>query len=159
VALHEIVLEVKRKKNKMGLFSKLTLRRHTTKSIGSFYIECSKIKVLETNGKTGWWKRWKEGRLPLELMVLLVLSSQLIWVRQGDPFSPLLFNIAADGLACLIEKAQEMKLIEGLIPHIIGNGCAYLQYADDTILLLQDNLEFARNLNIILILFEKNVWA
>jgi hypothetical protein len=28
-------------------------------------------------------------------------------VRQGDPFSPLLFNIAADGLACLIEKAQE----------------------------------------------------
>jgi hypothetical protein len=53
VALHEIVLEVKRKKNKMGLFSKLTLRRHTTKSIGSFYIECSKIKVLETNGKTG----------------------------------------------------------------------------------------------------------
>jgi hypothetical protein len=76
-------------------------------------------------------------------------------VRQGDPFSPLLFNIAADGLACLIEKAQDMKLIEGLIPHIISNGCAYLQYADDTILLLQDNLEFARNLKFILILFEK----
>jgi hypothetical protein len=76
-------------------------------------------------------------------------------VRQGDPFSLLLFNIAADGLACLIEKAQEKKLIEGLIPHIIKNGCAYLQYADDTILLLQDNLKFARNLKFILILFEK----
>jgi hypothetical protein len=76
-------------------------------------------------------------------------------VRQGDLFSPLLFNIAADGLACLIEKAQEKKLITGLIPHIISNGCAYLQYADDTILLLQDNLEFARNLKFILILFEK----
>jgi hypothetical protein len=76
-------------------------------------------------------------------------------VRQGDPFSPLLFNIAADGLACLIEKAQEKKLIEGLIPHVLKNGCAYLQYADDTILLLQDNLEFARNLKFILILFEK----
>ena len=76
-------------------------------------------------------------------------------VRQGDPFSPLLFNIAADGLACLIEKAQEKKLIAGLIPHIISNGCAYLQYADDTIFLLQDNLEFARNLKFILILFEK----
>jgi hypothetical protein len=77
-------------------------------------------------------------------------------VRQGDPFSPLLYNIAADGLVCLIEKAQEMKLIEGLIPHIIGNGCAYLQCADDIILLLlQDNLEFARNLKFILILFEK----
>jgi hypothetical protein len=52
-----------------------------------------------------------------------------------------------------------MKLIEGLIPPIIGNGCAYLQYAEDTILFLQDNLEFARNLKFILILFEKNVSA
>jgi hypothetical protein len=76
-------------------------------------------------------------------------------VRQGDPFSPLLFNIAANGVACLIEKAQEMNLIGGLIPHILDNGCAYLQYADDTILLLQDNLEFAKNLKFILILFEK----
>jgi hypothetical protein len=48
-----------------------------------------------------------------------------------------------------------MNLIAGLIPHIIENGCAYLQYADDTILLLQDNLEFARNLKFILIFFEK----
>jgi hypothetical protein len=55
----------------------------------------------------------------------------------------------------LIEKAQEMKLIGGLIPRILDNGCAYLQYADDTILLLQDNLEFARNLKFILILFER----
>jgi hypothetical protein len=76
-------------------------------------------------------------------------------VRQGDPFSPLLFNIVADGLTCLIEKTQKMNLIAGLIPHIIENGCAYLQYVDDTILLLQDNLEFARNLKLILILFEK----
>jgi hypothetical protein len=74
---------------------------------------------------------------------------------QGDPFSPMLFNIAADGLAYLIEKAQELRLIGGLIPHIVDNGCAYLQYADGTILLLQDNLEFARNLKFILILFER----
>jgi hypothetical protein len=76
-------------------------------------------------------------------------------VRQGGPFSSLLFNIVADGLACLIEKAQGMELIGGLIPHILDNGCAYLQYADDTILLLRDNLEFARNLKFILILFER----
>jgi hypothetical protein len=28
-------------------------------------------------------------------------------VRQGDPFSPLLFNVAADGLSCLVRKAQD----------------------------------------------------
>jgi hypothetical protein len=57
-------------------------------------------------------------------------------VRQGDPFSPLLFNIAADGLACMIQKAQDEGILKGLIPHIITNGCCCLQYADDTIFLL-----------------------
>jgi hypothetical protein len=45
-------------------------------------------------------------------------------VRQGDPFSPLLFNLVADGLACMIHKAQVEGLIEGLIPHIIQNDVA-----------------------------------
>jgi hypothetical protein len=57
-------------------------------------------------------------------------------VRQGDPFCPLLFNLAADGLACLVKKAQECGLIVGLIPHIIDKGCAFLQYANDTAFIL-----------------------
>jgi hypothetical protein len=76
-------------------------------------------------------------------------------VRQGDPFSPLLFNIAADGLACMIQKAQDEGILKGLIPHIITNGCCCLQYADDTIFLLQVDLEGAKNLNFILCLFEQ----
>jgi hypothetical protein len=75
-------------------------------------------------------------------------------VRQGDLFSLLLFNLVADGLACMIKKAQDEGLIEGLIPHIIHNGCCCLQYADDTIFLIQDCLEGARNLKYILCLFE-----
>jgi hypothetical protein len=47
-------------------------------------------------------------------------------VRQGDHFSPLLFNLVADGLACMIKKVQDEGLIEGLIPHIIHNGCCCL---------------------------------
>jgi hypothetical protein len=76
-------------------------------------------------------------------------------VRQGDPFSPLLFNIAADRLACMIQKTKEEDIIKGLIPHIITNGCSCLQYADDTIFLLQDDLDGARNLKFILCLFEQ----
>ena len=71
-------------------------------------------------------------------------------VRQGDPFSPLLFNLVADGLACINRKAQEKGMIRGLIPHIIQNGYRCLQYADDTIFLIQDCLEGARNLKFIL---------
>jgi hypothetical protein len=55
--------------------------------------------------------------------------------RQGDPFSPLLFNLVANGLTCIIQKAQGRSLIRGLIPHIIQNGCCCLQYVDDTIFL------------------------
>jgi hypothetical protein len=40
----------------------------------------------------------------------------------------------------LIQKAKEEGIIRGLIPHIIPNGCCCLQYADDTIFLLQDDL-------------------
>jgi hypothetical protein len=60
----------------------------------------------------------------------------------------------ADGLACLIRKAQDEGLIEGLIPHIIQNGCCCLQYADDTIFFIQNCLERARNLKFIMCLFE-----
>lgn len=75
-------------------------------------------------------------------------------VRQGDPFSPLLFNLVVDGLACLIHKSQDEGLIEGLIIPIIQNGCCCLQYADDTIFFIQDCLEGARNLKFIICLFE-----
>lgn len=48
-----------------------------------------------------------------------------------------------------------MGLIGGLIPHIIGKGCVCLQYADDTVFFLQDNLEYAKNLKYILVIFEQ----
>jgi hypothetical protein len=57
-------------------------------------------------------------------------------------------------LACLIHKAQGRGHVQGLIPHIIQNGCCCLQYADDTIFFIQDCLESARNLKFILCLFE-----
>jgi hypothetical protein len=55
----------------------------------------------------------------------------------------------------MIQKAKDEGIIRGLIPHIIPDGCCCLQYADDTIFLLQDDLEGARNLKFILCLFEQ----
>ena len=56
-------------------------------------------------------------------------------LRQGDPLSPMLFNIVADMLAILIARAKEDDQIEGLIPHLVEGGLSILQYADDTIFL------------------------
>jgi hypothetical protein len=75
-------------------------------------------------------------------------------VRQGDPLSPFLFNIAADTLAKMISLAQSNKLIQGLVPEYVENGIAILQYVDDTILCIQDNEEQAANLKLLLYFYE-----
>jgi hypothetical protein len=62
-------------------------------------------------------------------------------LRQGDPFSPILFNIVADVLAILIARAKQEGQVGGLIPHLVDGGVSILQYADDTILFLEHNAE------------------
>jgi hypothetical protein len=54
-------------------------------------------------------------------------------VRQGDPLSPLRFDVVGDGL--LMKKGQEEGLVKGLVLHLVDGGISILQYADDTILL------------------------
>lgn len=75
-------------------------------------------------------------------------------VRQGDPLSPILFNFAADCLTRMVMKAQSNGLVTGLVEHIIPRGVAILQYADDTILCMKHELEGARNMKLLLYLFE-----
>jgi hypothetical protein len=57
-------------------------------------------------------------------------------VRQGDPFAPCLFNMAANSLAKRIHLAQGNGLIKGLVDNMVQHGVAVLQYADDTSLLI-----------------------
>ena len=75
-------------------------------------------------------------------------------VRHGDPLSPILFNFVADGLSRMIHKAQSNNLFLGLIDHIINKGVAVLQYADDTIICLDHNIEGARNMKLLLYMYE-----
>jgi hypothetical protein len=69
--------------------------------------------------------------------------------RQGDPLSPMLFNIVADMFAIMTEQTKVDGLIEGVIPHLVDGGLFILQYADDTIFMEYD-LEKSRNLKLIL---------
>jgi hypothetical protein len=62
-------------------------------------------------------------------------------LRQGDPLSPILFNIVVDMLAILIERAKNDGQVGGLIPHLVEGGISILQYADDTILFLEHDLQ------------------
>jgi hypothetical protein len=76
-------------------------------------------------------------------------------LRQGDPLSPVLFNLVADMLAVLIERSKSLDQFNGLVPHLVEDGLSILQYADDTILFLEDDLEKAKNLKLVLSAFEK----
>jgi hypothetical protein len=76
-------------------------------------------------------------------------------VRQGDPLSPILFNIVVNMLAILIRRAKSNDLIKGVIPHLVEDGLSILQYADDILLFMDHNLDQARNLKLLLCAFEK----
>jgi hypothetical protein len=76
-------------------------------------------------------------------------------LRQGDPLSSVLFNLVVDMLAILINRAKEDGQVEGLIPHLVEGGVSVLQYADDTIIFLEHDLEKALNMKLILCIFEQ----
>ena len=76
-------------------------------------------------------------------------------LRQGDPLSPLLFNLVADIFTRMLIKAARHNLISGLLPHVIDGGVISLQYADDTLLFLKDDLDMANNMKWILLCYEQ----
>jgi hypothetical protein len=76
-------------------------------------------------------------------------------LRQGDPLSPILFNIVADMLATLINRAKEHGQVGGVVPHLIDGGLSILQYADDTIIFMENDLEKAHNMKLLLGAFEQ----
>ena len=57
-------------------------------------------------------------------------------LRQGDPLSPMGFNVLADMLAILVAPAKEDDQMEGLIPHFVDGGVSIFQYTNDTIIFM-----------------------
>lgn len=55
-------------------------------------------------------------------------------LRQGDPLSPLLFNIVAKGLNILFERAKTENVISGIKMGENGPAISHLQFEDDTII-------------------------
>jgi hypothetical protein len=57
-------------------------------------------------------------------------------------------------LAVLIARAKEDGQVDGLIPHLVGR-VSILQYADNTVIFMEHNLEKALNMKLILCIFEQ----
>jgi hypothetical protein len=67
----------------------------------------------------------------------------------------MLFNIVADMLAIMIERAKVIGQVEGVIPHLVDGGRSILQYVDDTIMFMKHDLEKAKTTKLILLAFEQ----
>jgi hypothetical protein len=75
-------------------------------------------------------------------------------VRQGDPLSPLLFNFIGEALSRILSVASRAGHIYGVVPHLLDGGISHLQYADDTLILIQNSDEDITNLKFLLMCFE-----
>jgi hypothetical protein len=75
-------------------------------------------------------------------------------VHQGDPLSPLLFDFVVEALDAVLSKASGAEHIWGVVPHLIPGGVTHLQYADDTIIMIQPEALDITNLKFLLQCFE-----
>ena len=55
-------------------------------------------------------------------------------LRQGDPLSPYLFLICAEGLSALLRKAEREKVIQGISISRGGPRVFYLFFVDDSLI-------------------------
>lgn len=85
------------------------------------------------------WRKWIRGCISsASTSVLINGSPSNIFnlergIRQGDPLSPFIFLIVAEGLSLLVKKVVEISILE---PVEVGRDkviVSHLQYSDDTI--------------------------
>jgi hypothetical protein len=60
-----------------------------------------------------------------------------------------------DMLAIIMARAKEDDQVKGVVPNLIDGGLYILQYAVDTIIFMDHDIEHAKNLKLLLCAFEQ----
>ena len=77
-------------------------------------------------------------------------------IRQGDPLSPYIFLLCAEGFSALIRKAERDKKLSGISISKGGLKLSHLLFADNSLLFYQAKPEECRNLMAVLSLYEQS---
>jgi hypothetical protein len=76
-------------------------------------------------------------------------------LRQGDPLSPLLFNLVVDIFTRMLIKATNKEYAKGFMNNVFPVGVLSLQYADDTLLFLIHSYIDVCHLKWLMVYFEQ----
>ncbi|GAU33402.1 hypothetical protein TSUD_20950 [Trifolium subterraneum] len=153
VVLNEVIDLAKRRKDSC-LFFKVDFER-TYDTISWNYLEKMMIKM----GFAERWMKWIRACIFNSSMSVLTNGSPMEdftvgkGLRQGDPLSPFLFLIAAEGLTGMVNKAVE---IGKYVDYKVNDSIRFqiLQFADDTILMGDCSWDNVRTMKSILRGFE-----
>ena len=143
VILHETIHELHRK-NQSGIILKIDFEKAYDKVNWNFLLQSFRMKGFSSK-----WIEWIKSFISGGSVAVNINDEVGPYfqtkkgVRQGDPLSPILFNIVSDMLTLFINRAKAEDQLSGVVPHLIEGGLSILQYVDDTILFLDHNLEQA----------------
>ena len=126
VILHETVHELHRK-NQSGVIFKIDFEKAYDKVRWNFLIQTLRLKGF-SNKWIDWIKSFISGG-----SVAINVNDEVgpyfqtkKGLRQGDPLSPILFNLVADMLTLFIKRAKAEGLLSGVVPHLVDDGLSIL---------------------------------
>jgi len=118
------------------------------------------LDMLQRLGFHSKWVRWVKGCLESSSISVLVNGSPTEefkpsrGLRQGDPMTPFLFLVVAEGLAGLVRQASKQNTLTGVKVGRMEIVCSMLQFADDTVFLCEDSFSNVFTIKTILRCFE-----
>jgi len=153
---NEAVDEARRHKKEMLLF-KVDFEK-AYDSVDLKYLD----EVMQKMNFPTLWRKWMSGCVGSATASVLVNGSPTDefnierGLRQGDPLSPFLFLLAAEGFNVLMLYLLEAKLFHG---YKVGCGdelcLTHLQFADDTLLIGEKSWQNVRSMWAMLLIFEQ----
>eukprot|EP00253_Pinus_taeda_P029932 PITA_29932 len=154
ILTHEIIHSLKQTK-KLGMLLKIDL----SKAFDSICWEYMQ-KILKAFGFDAAWIRWISSLISSIFFSILVngIPSSTFHpsrgIRQGDPLSPFLFVIMAEGLGRSIKAAISIGNFKGISIHQAPTS-SHQQFVDDNMIFGHSSVQEARSLNSILDTFSK----
>lgn len=147
-------LDSRLKSKKPGLICKIDLEKAFDNVKWSFVDE-----VLQQMGFGQIWRMWIKGcieKIPFSILVNGSSCGKFLsekGLRQGDPLSPFLFLLVSEVLNIMFSKASCAGKVGGFSVKNGGTTISHLQFADDTLVFLDADLEQVRFLKYILLSF------